>query len=212
MNLETPAPCTSCFSNPKGMAFHSHGPKCCEFQTTGYLRGERTKQLALQSKRDFFFPVWCHTILLVTFLCPDIVIRIYFQGRLGYVVFILMDVCSVKNSVTMKGGKNEYWGATVYSVPLLSNCLRRVFVLLSWYFRECPLVVPTACLFPICQSPTTKLCTVVEENIVGNALKKNHRVIMFNVLVIYFYVGNHSKSLWFKTINIYNNISHDSVG
>lgn len=124
MNLETPAPCTSCFSNPKGMAFHSYGPKCCEFQTTGYPRGERTKQLALQSKRDFFFPVWCHTILLVTFLCPDIVIRIYFQGRLGYVVFILMDVCSVKNSVTMKGGKNEYWGATVYSVPLLSNCLR----------------------------------------------------------------------------------------
>lgn len=89
MNLETPAPCTSCFSNPKGMAFHSHGPKCCEFQTAGYPRGERTKQLALQSKRDFFFPVSCHTILLVTFLCPDIVIRIYFQGRLGYVVFIL---------------------------------------------------------------------------------------------------------------------------
>ena len=79
----------------------------------------------------FFFPVSCHTILLVTFLCPDIVIRIYFQGRLGYVVFILMDICSVKNSVTMKGGENEYWGTTVCSVPLLSNCLRRVFVLLS---------------------------------------------------------------------------------
>lgn len=182
--LETPAPCTLCLGSPKGVAFRSHHPKCCEFQTAGYPEGQRAKWLALQSIVDFFSCKLPHR----TFLCPDLAIRI-FQGRLGNVVFILMDRWSVKKSVTVKGGENENWGTTVHSVPAHTaalgdylSCLVDTSGNVLWLFLW-------LAVFQFARDQLqilSKLCTVVEENTVGNALKKlqNNYVQCFSYLVL----------------------------
>lgn len=144
----------------------------------------------------FFFPINCHTVLLVIFLCPDLVMRTYLQGRLGNVVFILIVICSVKNSVTLKEEENGYGGTAMYSVPTLSNCPRGVFMLLSWCFWKCFLVVPVFCLFPICQRLTTESLEVIYYYRWGKHCRKCFSYIYCCIL-------NHSNSLWFKIITIY---------
>ena len=97
-------------------------------------------------------------------------------------------------------------GGPLYTRPSTHSCLRGLFVLLSWYFWECPLVVPTTCSLPVGQRPATESFKAVYccwGTHCRRCFRKNCGIIMFSALVIQFYVTNHSKSFWFKTVTIY---------